>query len=234
MNKLVLLACVLVVSVASAYAQFSFTNMECLGSTLTTARGISNNGEIVGSYSMGGPTRRPNKNGQCAFLAPTTVLGTNYSDAWKNNNRGDMVGVFRDNAGTAHGFFLSKEGRADATRLSRAGDTTALGINESGTVVGYFEVYDSQGNLARATVLPGMAASSLRWTFPAPWTQPWQASTPSATSWAHRTLASGYRHPWVRPLEEGTVHQLRCSGTRSYIHSVGRHQREWSDCGCVR
>jgi uncharacterized membrane protein len=133
--------------VASAYAQFTFTNVECPGSTITTARGINNNGEMVGSYSTGaGRHAALLKNGQCTFLAPTTVLGTNYSDAFKNNDAGDVVGVFRDNAGTAHGFFLSKKGVLTQLDFPGAGDTTAWGINESGTVVGYFDVYDSQGN----------------------------------------------------------------------------------------
>jgi uncharacterized membrane protein len=147
MNKLVLLACISVVSVASAYAQFTFTNIQCPGSTLTTARGISNNGEMVGSYSTGGVRHAAFlKNGQCTFLAPTTVLGTNYSDAWKNNDAGDVVGVFRDNAGTPHGFYLSKKGVLTQLDFPGAGDTLAWGVNESGTVVGYFDLYDSQGN----------------------------------------------------------------------------------------
>jgi uncharacterized membrane protein len=102
---------------------------------------------MAGSYSTGGVRHAALlKNGQCTFLAPTTVLGTNYSEAFKNNDAGDVAGVFRDNAGTPHGFFLSKKGVLTQLDFPGAGDTTAWGINESGTVVGYFDVYDSQGN----------------------------------------------------------------------------------------
>jgi len=45
----VLLARILVVFGASAYAQFTFTNIDCPGADLTTTRSINNHGEIVGA-----------------------------------------------------------------------------------------------------------------------------------------------------------------------------------------
>src|SRR5271157_1619916 len=145
--KLLLLVCILLVSVASAYAQFTFTNIDCPGSTLTTARSINNHGEMVGAYRIVGTGHAVLiKDGQCTPLAPTTVLGTNHSEAFKNNDRGDVVGYFLDDAGTPHGFFLSKKGVLTQLDFPGAGDTEAWGINESGTVVGLFDVYDSSGN----------------------------------------------------------------------------------------
>ena len=148
MKRLVLLACILVVPVASAYAQFNFTNIDCPGSTLTTTRRINNHGEMVGADRIVPPRHAVLiKGGQCIPLAPATVLGTNQSEAFKNNDRGDVVGYFLDNSGTPHGYFLSKKGVLTQLDFPGASDTEAWGINESGTVVGFFDEYDSGGNL---------------------------------------------------------------------------------------
>jgi uncharacterized membrane protein len=148
MKKLVLLACILLGSIASAYAQFNFTNIDCPGSTLTTTRGINNHGEIAGSYRIVPPRHAVLiKGGQCIPLAPTTVLGTNYSEAFKSNDRGDVVGSFLDDAGFSHGFLLSKKGVLTTLDFPGASDTAAYGINESGTVVGAWDLLDSGGNL---------------------------------------------------------------------------------------
>lgn len=154
MKKLVMLACVSVVSFASAHAQFNITNIDCPGSTLTTTRGVNNHGEIVGSTRIGAPRHAVRhavliKGGQCIPLAPNTVLGTTYSEAFRINNRGDVVGNYADDngAGPSHGFLLSKKGVLTTLDFPGASDTTAFGINESGTVVGQWDILDSNGNI---------------------------------------------------------------------------------------
>lgn len=150
MKKLVFLVAVLLVSFTSAYAQFTFTDIDCPGADLTTARSINNHGQIVGAQRIANmPPRHAVliKGGQCIPLAPTTVLATNQSEAFKNNDRGDVVGYFNDsNTGLPHGFFLSKDGVLTQLDFPGAGDTEAWGINNSGTVVGFFDDYDPQGN----------------------------------------------------------------------------------------
>lgn len=151
MKKLVLLVCILLGSVAPSYAQFTFTNIDCPDSTLTTTRSINNHGEIVGAYRIVPPRHAALiKDGQCTALAPTTVLGTNYSEAFKNNDRGDVVGQFLDDAGFSHGFLLSKSGVLTTLDFPGASDTAAFGINEWGTVVGQWDLLDSSGNLIAA------------------------------------------------------------------------------------
>jgi len=72
----VLLARILVVFGASAYAQFTFTNIDCPGADLTTTRSINNHGEIVGATRIVPPRNAVLiKGGQCIPLAPNTVLG---------------------------------------------------------------------------------------------------------------------------------------------------------------
>jgi len=151
MKKLLLLACILLVPVASAYAQFTFTNIDFPGGTLTTTRGINNHGEIVGSYRIVPPRHALLiKGGQYIPLAPNTVLGTNYSEAFKINDRGDVVGQYLDDAGFTHGFLLSKKNVLTTLDFPGASDTAAFGINESGTVVGQWDLLDSGGNLIAA------------------------------------------------------------------------------------
>jgi uncharacterized membrane protein len=146
MKRLVLLACILLVPVASAYAQFNFINIDCTANGETSARSINNFGEIVGRTGQNGNDHAVLiKRGKCIPLAPNTILGTNWSEAFKNNDRGDVVGEYDDSAG-AHGFLLSKKGVLTTLDFPGASDTVAYGINEFGTVVGEFDLFDSDGN----------------------------------------------------------------------------------------
>jgi uncharacterized membrane protein len=143
MKKLLLLVCTLLVLVASSYAQFTFTSIDCPGAAITTARSINNHGEIVGVH-----WRRAVliKGGECIPLAPTTVLGARPSEAFKINDRGDVVGNFYGYDGFHHGFLLSKEGVLTTLDFPGASETYAYGINESGTVAGCWNLLDSDGN----------------------------------------------------------------------------------------
>jgi probable HAF family extracellular repeat protein len=149
MKRLVLLACILLVPVASANAQFKFTNIDCTVIGETSARGINNLGEIVGRT---GPDQYGNdhavliKDGKCIPLAPKTILGQYWSEAFKINDQGDVVGYFYDNEGYPHGFLLSKKGVLTQLDFPGAGDTGAWGINAFGTIVGFFDDYDAQGD----------------------------------------------------------------------------------------
>ncbi len=149
MKRLLLLACILLVPVASAYAQVKFTNIDCTAGGETSARGINNLGEIVGRT---GPDLNGNdhavliKDGKCIPLAPNSILGTNWSEAFKINDQGDVVGYFFDDEDFPHGFLLSKKGVLTQLNVPGAGDTGAWGINEFGTVVGFSDDYDTYGN----------------------------------------------------------------------------------------
>ncbi len=149
MKKFLLVAVALLVSATSASAQFTFSSLDFPGSTLTTGRGINNHGEIVGAYRFEPPRHAYLfKGGQFAPLAPSTVLGTNFSEAFKNNDRGDIVGYFQDDIGN-HGFLLRK-GVVTTLDFPTASNTLALGVNEADTVVGYWTIVDSDGNLLAA------------------------------------------------------------------------------------
>ena len=147
MKRLLLVAVVLLVSLSPASAQFTFISIDYPGGTLTTARGINNHGEIVGAYRIMPPRHALLiKASQFLPLDATSVLGTNYSEAFKSNDRGDVVGHYIGNDGFGHGFLLHK-GVLTTLDFPSASDTYAFGINESGTVVGYWDILDSGGNV---------------------------------------------------------------------------------------
>jgi uncharacterized membrane protein len=147
MKRFSMFALVLFAFVASAAAQFTFTSIDFPGGTLTTARGINNHGDIVGSYRVVPPRHALLiKGGNFIPLAPTTVLGTNFSEAFKSNDRGDVVGDFIGDDGFTHGFLLS-QGVVTTLDFPGASDTEAFGINESGTIVGQWDLLDAFGNL---------------------------------------------------------------------------------------
>jgi uncharacterized membrane protein len=146
MKRFSMLVLALFALVACASAQFTFTSIDFPGGTLTTTRGINNHGDIVGAYRIVPPRHALLiKGGNFIPLAPPTVLGTNFSEAFKSNDRGDVVGDFIGDDGFTHGFLLS-QGVVTTLDFPGASDTFAYGINESGTVVGQWDLLDANGN----------------------------------------------------------------------------------------
>ena len=146
MKRFLLGAAVLFVSFTSASAQFTFTSIDYPGGTLTSVRGINNHGEIVGAYRVTPPRHALLiKAGQFQPINPISVLGATLSEAWKINDRGDVVGGYFDTNGFTHGFLL-RQGVLTTLDFPGASDTYARGINESGTVVGLWDLVDSNGN----------------------------------------------------------------------------------------
>src|SRR5262249_7580768 len=148
MKRFFLLTMVLLATATSGFAQFTFTSLDFPGGDITTARGINDLGEIVGTYRN--PSAPPRhalliRNGKFLPLAPSTLLGTDYSEAFKINDRGDVVGQYIGDDGFFHGFLLSK-GVVTTLDFPAASDTYAFGINASGLVVGYWDILDAQGN----------------------------------------------------------------------------------------
>jgi uncharacterized membrane protein len=147
MKRFSLLVLTVLALAASAAAQFTFTSIDFPGGTLTTARGINNHGDIVGSYRIVPPRHALLiQGGNFIPLAPGSVLDTNFSEAYKSNDRGDVVGQFIGNDGFVHGFLLSN-GTVTTLDFPGASDTFAFAINESGTVVGYWDLLDAVGNV---------------------------------------------------------------------------------------
>ncbi len=127
--------------------QFTFHNIDYPGANLTRARGINNHGVIVGGSRIPGVGFHAMmiQNGKFIPLAPTTILGSNWSEAFKINDGGDIVGYFQDDNG--YRGFLLRKGLLTILDFPGATDTQAFGLNDSGTVAGTWDLYDAQGNL---------------------------------------------------------------------------------------
>jgi uncharacterized membrane protein len=128
------------VGASLAADSYSMTTIDYPDARATFASGINNRGDIVGSYRIPG-TRHAMliRSGVFIALPPASILLTNWSEASKSNDRGDLVGRFMDDDGVFHGFLAS--GRDYALRtldFPGAGDTQPRAINESGTVVGFW------------------------------------------------------------------------------------------------
>ena len=105
---------------------------------------------IVGAYRIDPPRHALLiKKGEFIPLAPTTILGTDYSEATNINDRGDVVGQMLDDNGFGHGFLL-KDGVLSMLDFPGATETFALGINDSGIVAGYWDLLDADGNMLAA------------------------------------------------------------------------------------
>lgn len=147
MKKLFLLATILACVSASVFAQFTYTSLDDPAGNLTTARGISNRGDIVGAYRVTPPRHALLvSKGQYFPLAPTSLLAADYSEAFKINNRGDVVGSYIGDDGFFHGFLLRK-GVLTTLDFPGASQTEPYGINDSGVVVGEWDILDAEGNL---------------------------------------------------------------------------------------
>jgi len=148
--RMVLAVMVTIAGLASVgYPQtnkFTFTSLDFPGGNLTTGRGINNHGDIVGAYRVNPPRHALLiKKGRYIPIAPDSILGINYSEATNINDRGDITGQMIDENGFVHGFLVI-DGQVTILDVPGATDTFALGINDSGLVVGYWDLLDQNGN----------------------------------------------------------------------------------------
>jgi hypothetical protein len=131
---------------AARPAPFRLSSIDFPGGTLTTARSINDRSDIVGAYRVTPPRHTLLiRSGQFLPLGPGTFLQTNYSEAFKSNDRGDVIGQYIGDDSIIHGFSLTK-GTLTTLDFPGASDTYPFGINNSGTVVGYWDILDANGN----------------------------------------------------------------------------------------
>jgi uncharacterized membrane protein len=125
---------------------FRFSSIDFPGGTLTTARSINDRSDIVGAYRITPPRHALlARSGQFLPLGPNTILQINNSEAFKSNDRGDVTGQYVGDDFFVHGFVFTK-GALITLDFPGASDTYPFGINNSGTVVGYWDILDADGN----------------------------------------------------------------------------------------
>jgi uncharacterized membrane protein len=129
---------------------FSYAAINVPGAVATEARGINNNGEIVGFYKTVACQDYDIKVPSCAVKGFKFVNGSFVKLMVPNststailgvNDLGDLVGFYRKSDGTRHGFIwyhtnVVKTIDFPGTASTQGVVTAAFGINRVGTVVG--------------------------------------------------------------------------------------------------
>jgi uncharacterized membrane protein len=108
--------------------------------------GISNSGQIVGTYNLLPPREGDNFEGAHGFLFNGSTFtaidfpGANDTTPHKINDPGEIVGVYRLADGLAHGFTYI-QGTLATLDFPGAYSTQANGINNVGNIVGRYRAF---------------------------------------------------------------------------------------------
>lgn len=147
MNRFVLTMLFLTLCSAS-FAQFSYAPINVPGAVATEARGINNNGEIVGFYKTAACTDYDINVPSCPTKGFKYVNGTYIKLMVPNsvstailgvNDLGDLVGFYKKSDSTQHGFIWYHTNVVKTIDYPNAPSgevTVAFGINKAGRVVG--------------------------------------------------------------------------------------------------
>ena len=117
---------------ASAY---SFTTIDVPGSTRTEVIGINNNGTMVGAYNSGGK--------DIGFIYDGSTftdfsIGTYKTRIYDINDDGTFVGFYMRHDGAYYGY-QSDGVNTSTLNVQDSKYSTALGINNNGDIVGYYQ-----------------------------------------------------------------------------------------------
>lgn len=151
------------------YSDGTFTTIGNPLGTLNIARGINNEGQIVGYYVDSSGVQHGFLDSSGTYttlsdpLAATLPSGQGGTVALGINNKGQIVGYYVDGNGADHGFLHS--GGTYTTIDDPLGSSTELfGINDSGEIVGAYLVAGTgvwHGFLATPIVGASGAAAAL-------------------------------------------------------------------------
>jgi uncharacterized membrane protein len=122
----------------------AITDIRYPGAPYTNVHSINDRGQIVGAYLE--PGAAPNPDGtvprgavhgfmwEDGRFRTFDVPGSTYTQAYGINNRGQIVGGYRDTSGRQHGFLLDRH-RYRTLDVPGGGGNAAVGINDRGVVV---------------------------------------------------------------------------------------------------
>ena len=122
---------------------YTFATIDVPGSSITSANGMNNSGQIVGSYADSAGHTHGFLDTRGSF-STINVPGATSTSANGINNFGDIVGNFVDNKGMEHGFldhhghFTNIDAPGATTYFGIANGTSANGINDNGQIVGSY------------------------------------------------------------------------------------------------
>jgi probable HAF family extracellular repeat protein len=136
---------------AFLYSQGEYTSFDVPASwgNQTAALDINAQGEIVGRYQTG-PTVRMFLLSRGEFT-PIDVPDAVSTGAMQNgagiNARGEIVGQFVDSLGRVHGFVRDQHGNYEPIDIPGALETRAVGIDDSGNVIGRYRPVGATRNI---------------------------------------------------------------------------------------
>ena len=153
MKRIYFILVILLALLTAASAQYKYTTIECPGMHVQFIAGINNSGVMVGAYSTDadpGWHALLIQHATCFPLGPGTVLQTQQSLGASLNDRGDIIGTYAEGNPLfgwypVHGFLLDKHGVLTTIDFPTADATWPWAINQSGTIVGEWEIADAQG-----------------------------------------------------------------------------------------
>ncbi len=134
---------------AIAHANWSITGLDSLGGDISFARGINDNGQVVGyAYTSSGDRHAFMTGANGAGIVDLGTLGGAESLSTAINNAGQVVGqtaLTLDNPMGYHAFLAGPEGAAMHDLGSLGRDySSANGINNSGQVVGHIGIFSGR------------------------------------------------------------------------------------------
>lgn len=113
------------------------------GAPETFGNGINNDGAVVGNYHTG----RGDVGGAKAFVFHDETYSTIdlhelcavRSEAWGINTEHDIVGFFKDAAGTEHGFVTNRHRAVSRIDVPGAAATRPYAVDDEGTITGTYD-----------------------------------------------------------------------------------------------
>ena len=121
-----------------------FTQYDVPGSTGTTVQGINNAGDFTGTVGANGFY-----SGYVSIGGTVTQFQVNglVTDAYAINSSGSVVGFFINAAATKfHGYVRDSAGNITQIDFPGSVSTACTGINDAGTITGFYEDVTSQNH----------------------------------------------------------------------------------------
>jgi probable HAF family extracellular repeat protein len=120
-----------------AATQYTITDLGTLGGTYSSASGINNWGQVVGTSKIAGDSRYHAFLYSDGVMQDLGTLGGTNSFAYSINNNGQVVGVSDITGSMYHAFLYSGGTMQYLGTLGGREYSYGFGVNDSGQVVGY-------------------------------------------------------------------------------------------------
>ena len=140
----------------------SFHDVAVSGATSTTAAAINGRGDIAGFYTGTGGNESGFLLTAGGTMTPLNFPGATMTQALGVNDKDEVVGLYQTGSGNSaqtHGFtWTAKQAFMTVDDANGPGGTTVNGVNDAGTLVGFY--VDAQGNTHGMLATPQKATTT--------------------------------------------------------------------------